>query len=56
MKIRDILQEQSLTGHSSPSHTTSPKQVRFQERAFPIGQRSQSMITCEQVLLAYVAA
>jgi len=37
MKNLEVFQEQALTDSSSPSHHARPKQVRFQERAFSMG-------------------
>lgn len=38
MNTQKAFQEKQLSNLVSPSHTTSPKQVRFQERAFPMGK------------------
>jgi len=37
MNIPKVFQEKPLSNPASPSHADTPKQVRFQERAFPMG-------------------
>lgn len=37
MNTQKVFQEKLLSNPTSPSHTDTPKQVRFQERAFPMG-------------------